>query len=78
MFSAALFTIASTWKQLKCPLTEEWIKKMWCGTYTQWNIQFSSVVQLCQTLCDPMTAARQAPCPSPTPKACSNSCPSSW
>ena len=25
---AALFTIARTWKQLKCPSTEEWIKKM--------------------------------------------------
>ena len=29
MFIAALFTIASTWKQPKCPLTDEWIKKMW-------------------------------------------------
>ena len=29
MFTAALFTIARTWKQLKCPLTDEWIKKMW-------------------------------------------------
>ena len=29
MFIAALFTIAKTWKQLKCPSTEEWIKKMW-------------------------------------------------
>ena len=29
MFIAALFTIAKTWKQPKCPLTEEWIKKMW-------------------------------------------------
>ena len=28
MFSAALFTIAETWKQPKCPSTEEWIKKM--------------------------------------------------
>ena len=28
-FIAALFTIAKTWKQPKCPLTEEWIKKMW-------------------------------------------------
>ena len=28
MFTAALFTIAKTWKQPKCPLTEEWIK-MW-------------------------------------------------
>ena len=29
MFIDALFTIARTWKQPKCPLTDEWIKKMW-------------------------------------------------
>ena len=29
MFTAALFTIARTWKQLKCPSTDEWIKKIW-------------------------------------------------
>ena len=29
MFIAALFTIARSWKQPKCPSTEEWIKKMW-------------------------------------------------
>ena len=29
MFIAALFTIDTTWKQPKCPSTEEWIKKMW-------------------------------------------------
>ena len=29
MFTAALFTIARTWKQPKCPLTDERIKKMW-------------------------------------------------
>ena len=29
MFIAALFTIARTWKQPKCPSTDEWIKKMW-------------------------------------------------
>ena len=28
-FTAALFTIARTWKQPKCPVTDEWIKKMW-------------------------------------------------
>ena len=28
MFTA-LFTIVKTWKQPKCPLTEEWIKKIW-------------------------------------------------
>ena len=30
MFIAALFTTAKTWKQSKCPWTDEWIKKMWC------------------------------------------------
>ena len=29
MFTAALFTIAKTWKQHKCPSPDEWIKKMW-------------------------------------------------
>ena len=29
MFTAALFTIDRTWKQLKRPSTDEWIKKMW-------------------------------------------------
>ena len=29
MFIATLFTIAKTWKQPKCPSTDEQIKKMW-------------------------------------------------
>ena len=29
MFIAALFTIARTWKQPKCPSTYEWINMMW-------------------------------------------------
>ena len=29
MFTAALFTVAKTGKQPKCPSTDEWIKKMW-------------------------------------------------
>ena len=29
MFIPALFTIARSWKQPKCSLMEEWIKKMW-------------------------------------------------
>ena len=29
MFLLALFAIAKTWKQIKCPLADEWIKKMW-------------------------------------------------
>ena len=29
LFIAALFTIARTWKQPRCPLIDEWIKKLW-------------------------------------------------
>ena len=29
MLIAAVFTIARTWKQPKCPLTDEWIRTMW-------------------------------------------------
>ena len=34
MFIAALFTIARTWKQPRCPSTHVWIKKLWVYTYT--------------------------------------------
>ena len=30
LFIAALFTIARTWKQPRCPSTDEWVKKLWC------------------------------------------------
>ena len=36
VFTAVLFTIARRQKQPKCPLTDEWIKKMWY--ISQWNI----------------------------------------
>ena len=41
---------------------------------------FSSVAQLCLTLCDSMDGLQHTrlPCTSPTPGACSNSCPWSW
>ena len=29
LFIAGLFTIATTWKQPRCPLTDEWIKNLW-------------------------------------------------
>ena len=32
MFIAALFTIARTWKPPKCPMTDEWIKKIYINT----------------------------------------------
>ena len=40
MFIAALFTIVKTWKQPKCPSTEEWIKKMW---YTNTMEYYSAI-----------------------------------
>ena len=36
MFIAALFIIARTWKQPRCPSVEN--GKESCGTYTQWRI----------------------------------------
>ena len=30
VFIAALFIIARSWKEPRCPSTEEWIQKMWC------------------------------------------------
>ena len=30
VFTEALFIIASTWKQPRCPSADEWIKKLWC------------------------------------------------
>ena len=52
MFTAALFTRARTWKQPRCPLTDEWIKK--CGTYIYNGICYAmlshfSRVRLCVT-----------------------------
>ena len=48
MSIAALFTIAKTWKQLKCPLTDEWIKKMWY-IYIQQNIEYYSAIKRKET-----------------------------
>ena len=36
IFIAALFTIAKIWKQPKCLSTNEWIKKMYIYTHTNW------------------------------------------
>ena len=41
LFTAALFTIARTWKQPRCPLTDEWIKKS-CYIYT---MEYYSVIK---------------------------------
>ena len=33
VFTALLFTVAKTWKQPKCPSTDEWVRKMWYILY---------------------------------------------
>ena len=38
MFIAALFTIGKTWKQPKCPWTDEWMKIWYIYTMKYWNI----------------------------------------
>ena len=60
MFTAALFTIARSWKQPKCPLTDEWIKKLWyiytmeyytaikrneIGTFVETGMDLQTVIQ---------------------------------
>ena len=37
VFIAALFTVARSWNQPKCPSTDEWIKKMWYIYTTEYS-----------------------------------------
>ena len=46
LFTVALFTIAKTWKQPKCPSTDEWIKKMW-SIYT---MEYYSAIKRNETM----------------------------
>ena len=43
MFIAALFITARTWKQPRCPLADEWIRKLWY-IYTMEYYSFESVL----------------------------------
>ena len=69
MFIAVLFTIARTWKQPGCPLTDEWMKKLWY-IYIPWTTAAAAaaaaakLLQSCPTLCDPIDGS---PPGSPTP-----------
>ena len=46
MFITALFTIARTWKQPRCPLADEWIRKLWYIYTMEYSVQFNSVQSL--------------------------------
>ena len=50
MFIAALFAIAKTWKEPKCPLIDEWIRR--CVVYIQWNY---SAVKINEAMSFPAT-----------------------
>ena len=43
MFTAAIFTIAKTRKRPKCPVMNEWAKKMWC-IHTHINITHNEIL----------------------------------
>ena len=46
VFITALFTIARTWKQPKCPSADKWIRKLWYIYTMEYSVQFSSVQSL--------------------------------
>ena len=54
MFIAALFTIARSWKQPKCPSTDDWIKKLWyiCTTEYYSAIKKSKIESFVETWMD--------------------------
>ena len=80
MFAETLFSIAKSWKQPRCPLTDERIKKLWyiyvyIHTHTmEYPVQFS-----CSVMSDSLWPHRlqhaRLPCPSPTPGVYLKSCP---
>ena len=54
MFIAALFIIVRTWKQPRCPSSDEWIRKLWY-IYT---MEYSAKsLQSCLTRCDPVDSS---------------------
>ena len=57
MFIGELFKIARTWKQPRCPSTDEWIKKLWYIYTMKYLVQSLSHVQLFAT---PWNKAHQA------------------
>ena len=59
MFTAALFTIARTWKQPRCPSAYEWIRKLWHIYTMEYYLAikrntFESILMSCMNL-EPIT-----------------------
>ena len=75
MFIAALFIIARTWKQPRCPSADEWIRKLWYIYTMEYSVQFSHSV-MSDSLRPHESQHTRPPCPSPTPGVHSDSHPS--
>ena len=58
MFIAALFIIARTWKQPRCPSADEWIRKLWYIYTMEYSVQFNTVAHWCPILCNTMNACQ--------------------
>ena len=54
IFITALFTIAKTWKQPKCPWTDDWIMKMWYIC----TIEYYSAIKKNETVCSNIDGTR--------------------
>ena len=76
MFIAALFIIARQWKQPRCPSADEWIRKLWYIYTMEYSVQFSHSI-MSDTLWSHESQHARPLCPSPAPRAYSNSCLSS-
>ena len=77
MFIVALLKIANTWKQPKCPSTDEWINMTWYIYTMEYSVQFSHSV-VSDSLRHHELQHVRPPCPSPTTGVHSSSCPLSW
>ena len=78
LFIATLFIIARTWKQPRCPLIDEWIKKLWCIYTVEYSVQFNRSV-VSNSLWPRESQHSRPPCPTPAPGVYTNSCPlSQW
>ena len=76
MFTETLFTITRTWKQPRCPLTDEWIRRLLYIYTMECSVQ--SLV-MSDSLRPPELQHARPPCPSTTPGVHPNPCPlSQW
>ena len=60
MFIAALFTIAKTWNQPKCPLRDDCIRKKWCGVYIHNGILLSHKKEQNNAICSNRDGTRDS------------------